>query len=83
MALQVEPVNSITPTVFQTALHPDKEKEQWPLDLKSLSADAFLFFAAGETRKLLLVECIKWLTKTTRNRYNGPHTDDRHLVPIK
>ena len=56
MALQAEPMNSITPTVFQTALHPDKEKGQWSPDLKSLSADALLFFAAGETRKLLLVE---------------------------
>jgi hypothetical protein len=41
-------MNSITPTVFQTALHPDKEKGQWSPDLKSLTADALLFFAAGK-----------------------------------
>ncbi len=47
MALQAEPINSMTPTVFRTALHPDDVKKQRPLDLKSMSADALLFFAAG------------------------------------
>ena len=48
MALQAEPTNSITPTVFQTVLHPDKDKGQWSPSLKALSADALLFFAAGK-----------------------------------
>lgn len=49
LALAAEDIHSsITPSVFQTALHPDKQKEQSPLSLKALSADALLFFAAGK-----------------------------------
>lgn len=48
LALQAEPLISITPTVFQTVLHPDKDKGQGTPDLKALTADALLFFAAGK-----------------------------------
>jgi hypothetical protein len=49
-------MNSITPTVFQTVLHPDKEKGQLSLDSKALSADALLFFAAGKSCGGLLLK---------------------------
>lgn len=48
LALRGEDANSITPTVFQTVLHPDKDKGQWSPNVKELSADALLFFAAGK-----------------------------------
>ena len=45
--MQAELPTSESPSVFRTALRPDREKGQCELNLKGLSADALLFFVAG------------------------------------
>lgn len=47
-ALKTENEDSRTASVFQTALRPDKMKGSQAPSLKELSADALLFFVAGE-----------------------------------
>lgn len=80
LALQAEHLTSIMPTVFQTALHPDKGKGQGTPNLKALTADALLFFVVGKHCGCILINSSAELSQFNRYRHHRPHTEDGHLV---